>query len=315
MDLRQLRYFVAVAEEGHITRAAERLGMQQPPLSQQIKAIEHELGAQLFRRKPRGVELTQSGRVLLDQARAVLERLDHALLMTQRTARGEQGRLCVGVAPTAPFHPFVPQVVRAFRDAYPLVSVSFEECLSGPAVELLRGERIDVAFLRAPVADPHGLTVHPLLEEPMVVALAASHELAGGESRDEPLPLRALAEETFILFGGSAGPGIADASVAACHRAGFSPRVGQQAPRIASTLGLVSVGLGVALVPASIRRVRVDGVVYRRLSPGERPTAVLNLALRRGDPSAMVRNFCDLVRCAARGGTWAREERAGEEPG
>ena len=99
MDLRQLRYFVAVAEEGHITRAAERLGMQQPPLSQQIKAIEQELDLQLFRRKARGVELTDAGRVLLDQARGILERLD------QRTARGEQGRLCVGIAPTAPFHP------------------------------------------------------------------------------------------------------------------------------------------------------------------------------------------------------------------
>lgn len=117
MDLRQLRYFVAVAEEGHITRAAERLGMQQPPLSQQIKAIEHELDVQLFRRKARGVELTESGRVLLDQARAVLERLDHALLVTRRAARGEQGRLSVGIAPTAPFHPFVPQVIRAFREA------------------------------------------------------------------------------------------------------------------------------------------------------------------------------------------------------
>ncbi|HEX2134986.1 MAG TPA: LysR family transcriptional regulator, partial [Microvirga sp.] len=130
MDLRQLRYFVAVAEEGHITRAAERLGMQQPPLSQQIKAIEQELDLQLFRRKARGVELTDAGRVLLDQARAVLERLDHALLLTQRTARGEQGRLSVGIAPTAPFHPFVPQVMRAFREAYPLVSVTFDEGLS-----------------------------------------------------------------------------------------------------------------------------------------------------------------------------------------
>lgn len=307
MDLRQLRYFVAVAEEGHITRAAERLGMQQPPLSQQIKAIEHELEVQLFHRKARGVELTESGRVLLDQARAVLERLDHALLVTRRTARGEQGRLSVGIAPTAPFHPFVPRVIRAFREAHPLVSVGLEECLSGPALELLRGERIDAAFLRAPVMDPQGLVVHPLLKEPLVVALPSSHKLAGDGFRSEPLPLLALAGETFIMFGGSAGPGIADASTAACHRAGFSPRVGQQAPRIASTLGLVSVGLGVALVPASIRRVQVDGVVYRRLLRGERPAAVLNLALRRGDSSPVVRNFSDLVRRAARERKWTRE--------
>lgn len=307
MDLRQLRYFVAVAEEGHITRAAERLGMQQPPLSQQIKAIEHELDIQLFRRKARGVELTESGRVLLDQARTVLERLDHALLLTRRTARGEQGKLSVGIAPTAPFHPFVPQVIRAFREAYPLVSMSLEEYLSRQAVERLCDEQIDVAFLRAPVADPQGLIVHPLLEEPMVVALPSSHELAAGGPRSEPLPLRALAEETFIMFGGNAGPGISDASLAACHRAGFSPRLGQQAPRIASTLSLVSAGLGVALVPVSIRRVQVNGVVYRRLLPSERPAAVLNLALRQGDPSAVVRNFVDLVRRAARNEKWIRE--------
>jgi DNA-binding transcriptional LysR family regulator len=124
LDLRQLRYFVAVAEEGHVTRAAERLGMGQPPLSQQIKALEAQLGLQLFRRKPRGVELTESGRVLLDEARVILARLEQAERAALSTARGEQGKLRVGVAPTAPFHPFVPQVIRAFREAFPGVSVT-----------------------------------------------------------------------------------------------------------------------------------------------------------------------------------------------
>ena len=300
MDLRQLRYFVAVAEEGHITRAAERLGMQQPPLSQQIKTLERQLGAQLFRRKARGVELTEAGRVLLDQARLVLERLDYAVLVTRRTARGDQGQLVVGIAPTAPFNPFVLRVIRAYREAYPLVSVSLEEQLSNQALERLRGEKIDVAFLRAPVEDPQGLSVYHLFDEPMVVAMPSSHGLAGGGGDAAALPLRALAEETFILFGGSDGPGIADAIVAACQRAGFTPRVGQRAPRIATTLGLVSVGLGVALVPESIRRVQVDGVTYRSLLPREQPAAVLNLAVRRGDGSAVVQAFAALVRRAAR---------------
>lgn len=188
------------------------------------------------------------------------------------------------------------------------MSVTLEECLSTQALEQLRGERIDVAFLRAPVANSQGLTVHLLFEEPMVAALPSSHKLARSNPGSKPLSLRALAEETFILFGGSAGPGIADASLAACYRAGFSPRLGQQAPRIASTLGLVSAGLGVALVPVSIQRVQVDGVVYRRLLPRERPTAVLNFGLRRGDPSAVVRNFFDLVRRAARDERWIRED-------
>ena len=114
MELRHLRYFIAVAEEGHVTRAAERLGMQQPPLSQQIQALERELDVQLFRRKPRGVELTDAGRALLDDARAILAHVDHAFATTRRTARGEQGRIAVGFTSSAPFHPFVPRVIRAF---------------------------------------------------------------------------------------------------------------------------------------------------------------------------------------------------------
>ena len=300
MDLRQLRYFVAVAEEGHITRAAQRLGMQQPPLSQQIKAIEQSLAIQLFRRKARGVELTAAGRALLDQAYGVLARFDQAILQAQRTARGEQGRLTIGIAPTAPFHPVVPRTIRAFRGAFPSVSVSLEEDLSRDAIARLRGEQIDVALLRAPVAEPQGLAVHLLLEEPMVAALPASHRLAAATMDAPPLALHALADETFIVFGGTEGPAIADASLAACHRAGFVPRLGQSAPRIATTLSLVSVGLGVALVPESIQRVQVDGVRYRSLLPDERPTSVLNLASRQGDPSPVVQNFVALVRRMAR---------------
>src|SRR5262245_2776755 len=164
MELRHLRYFIAVAEEGHITRAAERLDMQQPPLSRQIKAIERELDVQLFHRKARGVELTEAGRALLDGAAAILGRLAHTLESTQRTARGEQGKICVGVTPTGPFHPFVPRVVRAFREAYPLVSLTLEERLSNELVERLRNEQIDVAFLRSPVGDHEGIVVNPLLE-------------------------------------------------------------------------------------------------------------------------------------------------------
>src|SRR5580765_4552460 len=124
MELRHLRYFIAVAEEGHITRAAERLGMQQPPLSRQIKEIEREMDVQLFRRKARGVELTDAGRAFLDDARATLAYLDHAFETARRTARGEQGRLCVGYSL---FHPVVPRVIREFRQAFPSVSLTLEE--------------------------------------------------------------------------------------------------------------------------------------------------------------------------------------------
>ena len=298
MDLRHLRYFIAVAEEGPITRAAERLGMQQPPLSQQIKAMERELDVQLFLRKPRGVELTEAGRALLEDARAMLAHLDRALETARRTARGEQGRICVGMTPTAPFHPLVPRAVRAFRDSFPRVSVSLEEALSDGLLDRLRSERMDVAFIRNSVSDPTGLAVTPLLDELMVVALPSGHTLAQGAA-ETTVPLRSLASETFILYG-PPGSGIYDRTIAACQAAGFSPRVGQLAPRITSTLGLIAAGLGIALIPASMQRMAMDGVAYRRVTGSLQPRAVLSLASRRNDPSAIVQQFLKVARRTAK---------------
>src|SRR5689334_22939372 len=170
MELRHLRYFIAVAEEGHVTRAAERLGMQQPPLSQQIRALEREVGAQLFRRKPRGMELTAAGRTFLADAQAILTQVDHAFTTTRRTARGELGRIGVGFTSSAPFHPFVPRVIRAFRDASPLVALSLEESGTGELVDALRNEKLDAVFIRSRAADLSGLAVHRLLDEEMIAA-------------------------------------------------------------------------------------------------------------------------------------------------
>jgi DNA-binding transcriptional LysR family regulator len=300
MELRHFRYFIAVAEEGHITRAAERLGMQQPPLSQQIRAMEQELGVQLFRRKPRGVELTDAGRALLADARAILAHIDHAFASTRRTARGEQGRIAVGFTSSAPFHPFVPRVIRAFREAFPLVSLTLEESGTMELIGDLREERVDVAFVRTPVADPAGLVVDRLLEEAMVVAVPSQHALArAGRGEGAGVNLKRLAGETFIVYRRHTGPGLYDAIIAACHAAGFSPVVGQEAPRIVATLNLVAAGLGLSIVPASLERMHMDGVIYRRLTGPTQPTAPLHLATRRGDTSAAVRQFLALVRQTA----------------
>ena len=304
MELRHLRYFIAVAEEGHITRAAERLGMQQPPLSQQIKAIERELDVQLFLRKARGVELTEAGSAFLEDARAMLASLDRMVETARRTARGEKGRLCVGVTSTGSFHPLVSRAIRAFREAFPLVSLIFEECLSNELIDRLRNDQMDAAFIRTSLVPAEGLVVHRLLEEPMVVALPQTHGLAQGAA-DELVPLKLLSGDTFILYG-PPGTGMYDAAIAACHAAGFNPRVGnlgastQQAPRIGSTLSLVAAGLGITFVPASLQRMSMDGVAYRRVSGNARPMTVLNLASRRQDPSAVVRNFVSLVRRQAK---------------
>jgi DNA-binding transcriptional LysR family regulator len=175
MELRHLRYIVAVAEEGHITRAAERLGMQQPPLSRQIKAIEREVDVQLFRRKPRGVELTDAGRAFLDGARAMFAGLDQTLESTRRTARGEQGQITVAFTDGAALHPLVTRVIREFRESFPLVGATLAEGFPHDLIERVRNDQIDVAFIRTALANPEGLAIEPLLQEAMVVALPSGH--------------------------------------------------------------------------------------------------------------------------------------------
>ena len=263
--------------------------------------MERELDVVLFRRKPRGVD-TDAGRAFLDHARATLAQFDHTFEVTRRTARGEQGRIGVGIAPTSPFHPFVPRVIRAFREAYPLVSLTLEECPSIELVERLRNERIDVGFLRTIFADPEGLVIDSLMEEVLVVALPSGHVLAQSDGEgDAAISLKALAGETFIIQGSQLRSGFYASTIAACHAAGFTPRIGPEASRIASTLNLVSVGLGISLVPASLQRMHIDGVTYRRLKGGpNQPRHPLNLASRRGDSSAVVRHFLNLVKRAAK---------------
>ena len=295
MELRHLRYFVAVAEEGHITRAAERLGIQQPPLSQQIRALEAELQVQLFRRKPRGVELTQAGQTLFAEAQTILRQVEHAVTAARRTARGEAGRMGLGFTSSASFHRFVPQIIRDYREAHPLVALSLEESGTGELVASLLEERLDAAFVRSPIGPAEGIAVHSVLEEAMVAALPAGHALAAGPAT-RPLALAALAAETFILYRRPLGPGLYDAIIAACQRAGYSPTIGQEAPRMLATLSLVAAGLGVTLVPQSMRRLRVHGVAYRALDSGAGLVAPLNLAYRRSESSAAAQRFIALVR-------------------
>jgi len=278
-----------------MTRAAERLGIQQPPLSQQIKALEDELDVQLFRRKPRGVELTDAGTAFLEHSRAILAQVDRASATTRRTARGEQGRVAVGFTSSAPFHPFVPRVIRSYREMSPLVSLVLEESGSGELVQALHSEEIDAAFIRSPIADVVGLEVTPLLEEEMVAALPTGHEFATSNDDKKRLPLASLSKENFVLYKRPGGPGLYDTIIAACRGAGFSPRVGQEAPRILSTLNLVAAGLGVSIVPASLRRLEMDGVVYRSLAKNQQPLAPLILACRGGENSAAVKRFIELV--------------------
>ena len=292
MELRHLRYFVAVAREGHITRAAARLHMQQPPLSQQIQALEREVGAALLLRHPRGVSLTDAGRSFLVDAEAILVQVETARTRAQRTARGEVGRIAVGFTTSAPFHPLVARAIREFRSGRPDVSFGLEETGSGELVSGLRDGRLDIAFIRSGLVDPAGITVHELLQEEMAVALPARHRLI----RLKHLALKDLADENFILYRRPDGRGLYDVIIAACSEAGFSPHVGQEAPRIVSTLNLVAAGLGITIVPASLSRLPLEGVTYRPLKGRPALKVPLNLACRADERSAATLGFIDLVR-------------------
>ena len=292
MELRHLRYFVAVAHEGHITRAAGKLHIQQPPLSQQIRALEQELDTQLFLRHPRGVTLTDAGRSFLTDAEAILAQAEHAKIRARRTARGEVGRIAVGFTTSAPFHPLVARAIRGFRERRPDVSFGLEELGSGELLSGLRDERLDVAFIRSGLVDPEGITVHELLEEDMVAAFPADHPRA----KRARLTLKDLADETLILYRRPDGRGLYDVIIAACSEAGFSPHVGQEAPRIVSTLNLVAAGLGITIVPASLSRLPLEGVTYRPLKGKPAIKVPLNLACRRDERSAATLAFIDLVR-------------------
>lgn len=281
IDIRLLRYFIAVAETGHMTRAAERLGIGQPPLSQQIRVLETQLGVTLFDRLPRGMALTDAGQAFLGDAYDVVRKLDQAVDDVRRVAAGVKGRLSVGFTSSAALHPFVPTVIRAFRRDAPSVSLMLDESSTSELLDGLRDGHLDVAFIRQPQGDIGQIVFVPVLEESMVLAVPSAHPLAlTGRAGKAAVPMTSIAAEKLILYRRRTGQGLYDAIIAACHGAGFSPNIEQEAPRLLTTLSLVAAGLGVSVVPASLMRVQVEGIVYRPLAPA--PRAPLYCAHREG---------------------------------
>ncbi|KSJ29673.1 LysR family transcriptional regulator [Pseudomonas aeruginosa] len=291
MELRHLRYFIAVAEELHFGRAAERLGISQPPLSQQIQALEEEIGARLFERTNRRVELTDAGRLFLDESRQVLAQVDKAVLLARRAHLGELGELKIGFTSSAPFTSTIPSSIHAFRKAYPDVHLDLQEMSSRQVLKALLEESLQVGVIR-PLALPDAVHWVELFREPLVAVLRADHPLAAGS--EDGLANAALAEEPFVFFPRSYGTGLYDQVIALTRQAGFSPRIAQEASEAMTIIGLVSAGLGVSILPASFRRTRVDGVVYRTLSDPEATTAVW-LVRRQNEGSPLALSFIDLV--------------------
>jgi DNA-binding transcriptional LysR family regulator len=290
IELRHLRYFIAVAEELHFSRAAERLGMSQPPLSQQIRDLEGTLGVRLLRRTNRRVELTDAGRVYLEAARDIVARVDDAGDRARRAERGEIGELHVAFTRSTPLSEVFPRAIRAFREAYPAVRLVLLERNTLQQVECLLDGRQQVGLVRGTQLPPT-LVTHKLVDDPLVAVLRADHPLA---RRKRALRMEELAEENFIVFVRAAGTGIHDQLIAMCRNAGFVPRIAQEAGESSTMIGLVAAGMGVAVLPSSLRQVQVQGVAYVAIDSPDAASA-LYLAHRRDDPSPLVKAFRKLM--------------------
>ncbi|MCW3003955.1 MAG: Transcriptional regulator [Conexibacter sp.] len=305
MELRHLRYFVAVAEELSFTRAAERLHMAQPPLSTQIKQLEGLLGVELFDRSRRNIQLTEAGRALLVEARQLLVQLDQAIRVVQRVGSGQVGRLGVGFVPSAS-NSALPPLLRTFRARYPDVELYLREMQPDELLRGLHEGRLDVAFLYLPF-DDETLASRPVSVEPLVVALGDDHPLAVRSQ----VAMEELAFEPFVLPGRYGMPGLHEKVLAACDEAGFTPRAVQKDVWLMQTIiGLVAAGIGVALVPASEQNIQRTGVAYRALA-GSRPTVELGVAWRREHDTPVLVSFLSVVEELTR---TAAEDAATEAP-
>src|SRR5579871_279007 len=292
MELRHLRYFIAVAEELHFGRAAERLCIAQPPLSQQIQQLERELGFLLFHRTQRRVQLTEAGQMFLEEARQTLANLEKAAQMGRRVARGEAGWLGVGFVGTATYE-VLPAVLSAFRERYPGVELVLRELVSAKQAQALRDKRIHIGLAR-PALQEDDLVSEPLVREPLLAALPERHPLAEAEH----LPLTALAAEPFVLFPRYPKPSYADFVISTCERAGFLPTVAQEAAEMQTAISLVAAGLGVTLVPACVQRLRREGVAYRMLD-APAPITELSAVYRRDDDTPALQAFLQVLRTSA----------------
>ena len=288
IELRHLRYFLAVAETLHFSKAAQLLGMAQPPLSQQIKRLEQLVGHRLFDRTTRGVKPTLAGQLLAERARSTIEKVQDDLAQVRRLGRGEEGTLTVGFSGSVMFTE-LPAAIGSYRRRYPKVELRLRELNTSSQISALLMGTLDLAFLRDGDAT-EGIEIKTLFEERYVAVLPVAHTLA----RKRSLRVRDLRNEPFILFARRMGPLAFDRTIACCERDGFRPNIVQDAPQWPTLVRLVAAGLGVSLAPACVATVAIPGAIYRQVRGACRTT--VDLGVKIGSATRLAGNFIEIAR-------------------
>lgn len=295
MDLRHLRYFLVAAEECHFTRAAKRLGIAQPPFSQQIQQLENELGFRLFDRMSRGVALTGAGQNFQAGVHAIFDNLNLAIESSRTISEGASGRINIGFTSSASYNDFVPFVIGAYRKLYPGVVSRLHETDSEDMLKMLRSGQLDVAFIRLAPDEAIDLPWDPLLEEDMRLAVPLGHKLGNRDS----VALSELVSEQFVSIPRSNGRYLIDVIDAACSKHGFSPNIIQEAPQISTCLGLVAARIGIAFAPASMCHLHSNQVRFLKVD-ADGPRVALRLATRSLPVHAPATKFVQMVKQQAR---------------
>ncbi|MFC5476095.1 LysR substrate-binding domain-containing protein [Paraherbaspirillum soli] len=293
IELRQLRYFVAVAEEKHFGRAALRLHMTQPPLSQTIQALEASIGTLLFARTKRSVALTPAGLALLPEARRILQQASTLPDLARRAASGESGLLSLSFVSTADYS-ILPPLLREFRETYPQVQIELREATTDLQLEQLVQGSIDAGLLIPPLSDKakSALDYLPVLSEPLILAAPTGLKALRAKGK---IALSSLSEMPLIIFPRRIAPGFHDTILACFRAAGVTPHIGQEAIQMQTIVGLVSAGMGIALVPQSVSNLKRPGVDYRELQDNT-PMVETGLAWRRDNASPVLKAFLELLR-------------------
>jgi DNA-binding transcriptional LysR family regulator len=289
IELRHLRYFIAVAEELHFGRAAERLHIAQPPLSMQIKQLEAELGFQLFHRTKRSVKLTEAGQVFFAESQKIFRLLDQAIQTGRQVSRGEVGQLVIGFVSSAAYN-VLPDILRTFHTLVPEVKLELHELTTDQQLQWLRENRLDIGLLRPPIED-RAFETEVIFQEPLAIALPENHALATATT----VSLQDFSREAFISFSRTLAPGLYDQIISLCQQSGFSPNVVQEAIQMQTIISLVAAEMGVAIVPISLQNLQRTGVVYKPLRE-ETPQAAIALIYKKDDPTPSVQRFLDIVR-------------------